>query len=179
MHDLPDKPLGIICQSFSGSSGRAAGLNTRHGLRTLALVAAAVGLCACQPTDTPATMTAPVIKTSAQAGPGSNPITAARARSVFASLCVTQRGSPSGTEAAAAADGFVKNTTYGTYYHPRDNLSVKLINGDCSMVFVSSASATELREALTSLASGAPAVRFAPSVSPDATRYYNARIATR
>jgi hypothetical protein len=163
----------------TGTSSSSLVSNTERGLRALLLVAATAGLLACQPTVTPTTTAAPVIKASASAGPGSNSISAARARSVFASLCVNQRGSRSGTETAAAADGFIKNTTYGTYYHPRDNLSVKLIDGDCSMVFASTASPAELQKALTSLTSGTPAVRFAPSVSLDSTPYYNVRIAAR
>lgn len=163
-----------LTQRFTGPSVTAS--NASRGLRAIGFVAAIAGLCACQPTDAPTTAAAPLIKTSATAGPGSNPISATRARSVFASLCINQRGSQSGTEAAAAADGFVKNTTYGTYYHPRDNLSVKLIDGDCSMVFVSTASAAELQKALTSLTSG---VRFSPGASLGGTPYYNARIAAR
>jgi hypothetical protein len=155
-----------------------------HRLRTTALCIAAMALCACQPsvtapTTSDAVTSAPEIKVSANATPGTNPISAARARSVFAALCITSKGARPATEAAAAADGFVKHASYGTYYHPRDNLSVKLIDGDCSMVFASTASPTELEKALVSLTSGSPAVRFAASPLPDETPYYNARIAVR
>lgn len=177
---LVNKATRVICQGFTGPRvplGVMASGSLR-GLRTIALVAGTLALAACQPTTTPATASAPAIKVSANAGPGANPISTARARSVFASLCVATGGSLSATEAAAAADGFIRHASFGTYYHPRDNLSVKLIEGDCSMVFASAASAAELQEALTSLTTS-PAVRFSPSVSLDGKPYYNARIAVR
>ncbi|MCX7300155.1 MAG: hypothetical protein NTX73_07205 [Rhodobacterales bacterium] len=173
----PSRKARMHQPSSSDAPGRAFAAMHRK-FRVLTLTGAAIAaLAACQaPVEVAAPPTDQTIRASADAGPGTNPISAERARAVFSALCVDQRGSPAGTEAAAAADGFVKNTTYGTYYHPRDNLSVKLINGDCSMVFASRAPVGELEAALTSLTAGAPPVRFSPSSLPSEDPYYNVSI---
>jgi hypothetical protein len=92
------------------------------------------------------------IKTSVAAEPGTKPVSTAHAREVFQSLCISAKGSPEGTEAAAAKAGFVKNTKSGTYVHPREDLSVKLGDGYCAMFFYSQAPGAELKAALLSLA---------------------------
>lgn len=165
-----------------------------HGLRRLTsrmaaaavLAGTALLLGACQPTTSQAAAdlalaAAPVssIRSSPDAGPGGAPVSVARARAVFAALCVSTGGERRRTEQAAAADGFVLNTTYGTYYHPRDNLSVKLTGGDCSMVFVSRAAEAELRTALTSLNAGRPPIRWQGALRVAGDPYYNVRIAAQ
>jgi hypothetical protein len=178
--DKPSRKARLHESTSSDASGRAFAVMHRR-FRVLVLAGAAIAsLAACEaPVDVAAPPTEQTIRASADAGPGTNPISAERARAVFSALCVAQRGSPAGTEAAAAADGFVRNTTYGTYYHPRDNLSVKLIDGDCSMVFASRAPEGELKEALTSLTAGAPPVRFSPNSLPSEDPYYNVRVAAQ
>lgn len=78
----------------------------------------------------------------------------------------------------AAVNGFVQNTTFGTYYHSKYNLSVKLIGGDCSMVFASTASAARLQLAFANLETHGPKARFRLALSQGGTQLYNVRIAS-
>lgn len=57
-------------------------------------------------------------------------------------------------EGPAARHGFVWNSRFGTYYHPQENLSVKLVDGTCSMVFQSTAAMGDLQPALAALGAG-------------------------
>lgn len=81
---------------------------------------------------------------SPTAGPGpvdASPDTAAQ---IFNAMCLTQKPGFGGTAQAATSFPFTYNSTFGTYYHNEQNLSVKLL-GDpvqtCSIVFVTSADA--------------------------------------
>ena len=150
------------------------------GFRPVAFAfAASAALAACQPASPAAPVGEQTIRTLAEAAPGTAPISLERARAVFSSLCIAGRGSRTTTEKAAAEAGFVKSASTGTYYHPRDNLSVKLIDGDCSMVFASQAPERDLRAALTSLTSGSPPVLFGPARQFGADTYFNVRIAAQ
>lgn len=149
--------------------------------RIAMLALLALGLAACQSSQTTSAgddsvPVAASIQRSPDAGPGSRPISVARAEEVFTDLCVSQAPGFSGTEAVAASYGFVQNTVYGTYYHPRENLSVKLVRGDCSMAFASSADPGELERALTSLAAPGSSIRFEQAHYINGTQYYNVRI---
>jgi hypothetical protein len=148
--------------------------------RRMALTLAAfAALAACQPASPAVPSGAQTIRTSAEAAPGTAPISIDRARAVFSSLCIAGLGSRTTTEKAAAEGGFVKSASTGTYYHPRDNLSVKLIDGDCSMVFASNAPERDLEAALTSLTAGSPPVLFGPGRQFGADTYFNVRIAAQ
>ncbi|SEW28827.1 hypothetical protein SAMN04488515_2044 [Cognatiyoonia koreensis] len=81
---------------------------------------------------------------SPTAGPGpvdANPDTAAQ---IFNAMCLTQQPGFSGTAQAATKFPFTYNSTFGTYYHNEQNLSVKLIGNPvetCSIVFITPADA--------------------------------------
>lgn len=119
------------------------------------------------------------ITRSATANPGSKPISAQRATQVFTELCVQQRAGFSGTEASAAANGFVQNSRTGTYYHRRENLSVKLIRGKCSMVFVSKVPFRTLSQAFKTLKTDGRPIQFAPDTILSNVIYYRAVIGPR
>jgi len=120
--------------------------------------------------------TAASLRRSPDAAPGSRPITVARAEEIFADVCVRQAPSFDGIEAQAASYGFVQHTTYGTFYHPRQNLSVKLVRGECSMVFASNDDPGALEQALTSLGSQGASIQFEQGQYVDGTQYYNVRV---
>ncbi|MEX0280240.1 MAG: hypothetical protein AB3N13_03495 [Arenibacterium sp.] len=101
------------------------------------------------------------------------PATAAR---FFATLCVAHRPGFAGTPAAAAANGFVQNTTFGTFYHPKNNQSVKLVNDECSMVFGSDASESALKSAFARMDANGGKVTFRKGLSDGQMQLYNARI---
>lgn len=102
-----------------------------------------------------ATASGPVrLMASAQAGPGAQAISPARAAAVFEALCVSAGPSLADKAGAASAQGFVLNTTFGTYYHPGQNLSVKPVPAGCSMVFLGKGSEAAFRSALEALGPG-------------------------
>ena len=126
--------------------------------KTIAGVAVILALAGCEtPTPTASVQTAApqAIRVSDKASPGSQVITAARAAQVFGDLCVRNLPNFAGIESDAAQNGFVWNSTFGTYYHPTENLSVKLVDGTCSMVFQSSADLPALQGSIGALSSRA------------------------
>lgn len=144
-------------------------------VRIAVLFALALGLAACQSTtdDAAGPSTTASIQRSPNAGPGIRPISVARAEEVLTDLCVRQTPTFEGTEAEAASYGFVQHTVYGTYYHPRENLSVKLVRGDCSMVFASNDDPVALEQALTSLSAPGSSIRFQQRDYINGTQYYS------
>ena len=144
-------------------------------VRIAVLFALGLGLAACQSTtdgaEGPGTTAS--IQRSPNAGPGARPISVARAEEVLTDLCVRQAPAFGGTEAEAASHGFVLNTVYGTFYHPSENLSVKLVRGDCSMVFASNDDPVALEQALTSLDAQGSSIQFEQRHYVDGTQYYS------
>lgn len=110
------------------------------------------------------------------ASPGSLPISTERATQLFADLCVQQAPTFSGTVAEAIANGFNPNPMLGTYFHPRENLSVTAGDGACTMVFASNADRQLLQESLVSLVPSGMPVVFAPQRFASGNEYYGIRI---
>ncbi len=108
---------------------------------------ALTGLVACETAGVPQPVAGkPVqIKVSEDAGPGPELISSNRAVAVFKKLCLEQLPRFEGTERVAANEDFVQHKTFGTYYHPRDNLSVKPVHDGCSMVFQSKDTQTRIK----------------------------------
>jgi len=79
---------------------------------------------------------------SPTAGPGQTDASPDTAGQIFNAMCLTSGPDFAGAPQAAANFPFTYNTTFGTYYHNVENLSVKLL-GDptqtCSIVFVTPA----------------------------------------
>lgn len=112
----------------------------------------ALSACASTPIGNPVAGKPAAIQVSDDAQPGPNPISANRAVAVYEALCLKQLPKFAGTEQAAIAEGgFVKHRSFGTYYHQRDNLSVKLINDGCSMVFQSTETVERVNERFITL----------------------------
>ena len=110
----------------------------------------------------------PKLAASANAGPGSNALSVARARMVFEKMCVEAGPSFEEKVAPAAALGFVLNTRFGTFFHPTDNLSVKVVSEGCSMVFGSGASPEAVTKTLEGLA---PGIRVRGTIAGGAVMY--------
>lgn len=128
-----------------------------RGTKALIAALSICAMAACQPTTVTAPdAQAPVeITRSANAGPGSRALSSNEAAAIFINLCLSQKPGFAGTQQAAAQNGFVLNTQFGTYYHPRFNLSVKLVNGRCSMVFAPRTSLADTEAAIRAAAPGA------------------------
>ena len=139
------------------------------------LIAGSLALAACNvPADQG--LAAVNIVQSPNAGPGTRSLPPATATRFFKALCVDHRPGFKGTPAAAAANGFVQHSTFGTFYHPKNNQSVKLTNGECSMVFGSSASTASLQSAFEQMDANGGAIRFLRAPADDITPLYNVRI---
>lgn len=117
------------------------------------LIPLVVGLTTLSACVEPTTTAAP--NTAAFSGPGSTLVTVADATTMFNSVCV--QTAPSFTKAASvlASMPFQQNPATGTYFHKNLNLSVKLANGGCSMVFVSEEATPTLGLALAMQVSAA------------------------
>ena len=76
--------------------------------------------------------TAPV---SPNASPGAQPASPRMAAQIFNDACVQTLPNLAGAPQAIAAYPMTQHATFGTYYHNQQNLSVKLIGADCSIVF--------------------------------------------
>ena len=76
----------------------------------------------------------------------------------------------------AARHGFVENTTFGTYYHPRENLSVSVSDGACSMVFASDAGPIEVGQALIALETPETSILYPGPITVNGNEYYSARV---
>lgn len=139
---------------------------------TCAVVLLAVAGCQTNAVDGDA----PGIQQSADARPGGLMVSPARAGEVFSELCVVTAPTFEGTELAAAQNGFVENTTLETYYHPSENISVKLEGADCSMVFASEADQAEVENALVQGLSAATEPNLAADIRLRVWPYYSARI---
>lgn len=142
-------------------------------LGALGLVAA---LAACDQPTGPANrelaLSAEPIPSSPSAGPGSVRLSAAQAAQAFSRVCVASLPDFA-TAPQRLGEGFVQNSTTGTYYNSRLNLSFKLIDGDCSMVFGSSANSASV---LNQLSATHPDTRARTGVFAN---LYNARISAR
>ncbi|MGB1234358.1 MAG: hypothetical protein ACPG5U_01335 [Planktomarina sp.] len=68
-------------------------------------------------------------------GPGNSLPSPRLAGEIFANVCLKTLPRFAGAKTAIAAYPFTQHPTSGTYYHDFENLSVKLHNDTCSMVF--------------------------------------------
>ena len=131
-----------------------------------------LGLAACDdragPTDR--TLTTNNLAQSANAGPGTKRISSDQAAELFTIVCIGSL--PDFATMLTKFDrGFVQNSKTGTVYSRQYDVSFKLINNDCSMVFSTDDSAGET---LAKMRATHPQTR-APD--PRFLGTYNARIA--
>ena len=117
---------------------------------------------------------------SPNATPGAQPADPRFAAQVFNDACVQTLPDFSGTPQAIAAYQMTQHARFGTYYHNQQNLSVKLIGQDCSIVFGVAGDATSAIVAFgTVLNTLAPDpdinVLLDGSKGPDGLFYVNAR----
>lgn len=77
------------------------------------------------------------IPVSARAAPGESWPSPTLAAEIFARVCIETAPSFDGAVPALAAYPVVQHATTGTYYNRFENLSVKLFDGKCSLVFAS------------------------------------------
>ncbi len=80
---------------------------------------------------------------SPNAGPGAQDADSAVAARIFYDVCVETLPTHDGAAAALANYPFTRHSTFGTYYHNVQNLSVKIVGGQCSMVFATSSNPTQ------------------------------------
>ncbi len=146
-------------------------------MRAQILSALAIGIaagCAAPPDQIPV---------SPSAGPGPNIMSAFDAGVIFTDVCLT-RG-PNFEDAVQGLSGFsfTQNAATGTYYHNTANLSVKVRDEQCSMVYgVNANTEAEIDAVVSGLADGTASVlqgTFAPSGidvrssrGPDDLRYF-------
>ncbi|MFK7764858.1 MAG: hypothetical protein AB8B62_16465 [Roseobacter sp.] len=119
-------------------------------IKVALILSAALALSACTP-ESQGQDTAPqtTLARSNSAGPGPKLVPASVAAQFFEALCGNARAGRSAVEQAAAVNGFVQNTRTTTYYQQSYNLSVKLVEAKCSLVFASNDKASDIRRAFT------------------------------
>lgn len=131
-------------------------------------------LAGCQTTSVEGDV--PTIEQSEDARPGALMVSPARAGQVFSDLCVAPAPTFEATEAAAAQNGLVDNPRLETYFHPSENISVKLEDGACSMVFASDADQADVESAMVQSLSVATAPNLAADIRLRVWPYYSAVI---
>ena len=75
------------------------------------------------------------VSSKPNAGPGTQFTTPVEAGRIFAKACVLTEPTFKGAEKALLTYPITHSSTTGTYYHNSDNLSVKVHQGTCSLVF--------------------------------------------
>ncbi|MGV6850391.1 MAG: hypothetical protein ACWA5A_18610 [Marinibacterium sp.] len=133
-------------------------------------------LAACDPASTPDGDAPASLVRSPNAGPGNAPVPAARAVAYFNGMCAAAKLGRASLDATAAQNGFVQNSNTTTYYHQREDLSVKLADGSCSIVFTSKDNPATVQSALTGASADLGPVRFRDAGVVNGRHYYNARI---
>lgn len=174
---LPIATMGYIARNGVIASGfwyRCKGIAMR--IATFCLLAFALAACETTTSTIGTSPASPGISRSANAGPGARGVSSDRATQIFAELCVRHAPGFGGTEVSAAANGFVQNAGTGAYYHQQDNLSVKLTDGRCSMVFSSKENAIALESAFEKVNSNGRKITFSPGFVVDGSSYYRAFI---
>ena len=116
------------------------------------------------------------VQRAADAAPGERPVPAARAVQYYSALCGQAANGRRAVEAAAGANGFVQNTKTGTYYHPQDNLSVKLTENICSMVFASESASSSVLAAFNGLSGTLSTTRARDQGKRQGKNYYSAAL---
>lgn len=144
-------------------------------LRPAVFGACLLALSACDATP-PAVQAVPEVTRSAVAGPGSLPASAAVATQAFTALCGLAGQGRESVEAAAARNGFVQNTRTTTYYHQQYDLSVKLTDTACSIVFVSEEDPGVLRATFDGMNSSRGPILFQDQGVRGGEHYFSARI---
>lgn len=81
-------------------------------------------------------------------GPGSKSVSGDRAAAYFTAMCGAADQGRASLEAVAAQNGFAQNSSTTTYYHQKDDLSVKLSGTLCTIVFTSKDSPSRVIAAL-------------------------------
>ncbi|WP_123580055.1 hypothetical protein [Phaeobacter piscinae] len=145
-------------------------------MKNVVLVALlALTVSACQSTETTQIGTRPqtTLQQSAHAQPGSQSVSPAIATAMFSKMC---GGDRSNVATQAAKLGFVQHSTFKTYYHPKLNLSVKLRDGECSMVFASDENPQKLHQAFRANESQIGKTTFRPSLIATSTPHYNVHV---
>lgn len=93
----------------------------------VAIVFLAFGLTGCMGTS--------AVVQSADARPGDDLIPPSFAGNFFTEICLTTAPSFEGVPQAIAGEPFVQHSEYGTYYHKFADLSIKVSDYGCSLVF--------------------------------------------
>lgn len=144
----------------------------RLGLRATGMGLALLAITACDeragPTDR--TLAPAAIVQSSSAAPGTRPLRAFDAVNQFRRVCVAALPDFK-TMPARLGKGFVQHSVTGTYFSRQYDLSFKLIENDCSMVFAVRGDAGPV---IAQLRATHPSVRAA---GPRTGGLYNARIA--
>lgn len=118
------------------------------------------------------------IPVNAGAGPGKSHPSPTLAAEIFAKVCIETAPGFQGAIPALANYPMVQNATTGTYYNRFENLSVKLFDGKCSLVFGSPAGP---KAVIPELASGTvkalgkrppPGIDITSRAAPDGLRYF-------
>ncbi|SMO54790.1 hypothetical protein SAMN06265380_102159 [Ruegeria faecimaris] len=134
-------------------------------------------LAACQTTtESTSPSNPPEIKRSSNAGPGANPVSAGQATAYFRALCGQAELGRSALEDAAAANGFVQNSKTTTYFHQKQDLSVKLTDTACSIVFVSNENPSTVNGTFNALQSDLGPISIRDVGVIGGEHYFSARI---
>ena len=155
---------------------------TRRSPRVISTVKLAAALCAawmlaaCD-TPAPAAVDAPAtveLVRAANVGPGPQSVSADRAAAYFTAMCgAADRGRDS-LEAVAAQNGFAQNSSTTTYYHQKEDLSIKLVGSSCSIVFTSKDDPTAVVAALKATSSTLRNVSAKDAGTQGGRHYYRA-----
>ena len=129
------------------------------------------------------------IPVSATAGPGPNVLSAFDAGVIFADAFLIRGANFEDHRQGLAGFPFTQNSATGTFYHNTANLSVKVTDAQCSMVYVANASNdAEIDNAVSGLAQGSrsalqglPAPRginVTSTAGPQGQRFFRLAIAS-
>ena len=142
----------------------------------LFLAALAVAACQQQVPETARPIGVPV---QSGAGPGAGIASPETAGEIFARACVETAPSYAGTSAALNPYGFRQNRETGTFYNVTLNLSVKVTQERCSLVFANNAPATQVEAGVARGAASVVAggrlprnITVVPSATSGGLRYY-------
>ena len=118
------------------------------------------------------------IASSPNAGPGKETLSAFDAGVIFADVCLTRGPNFEGAKQGISGFPFTQNSGTGTYYHNRANLSVKVTNVQCSMVYGTNAPVDDTVKGLADgtasvLKAKAPrGINVTSQVAVDGIRYF-------
>lgn len=107
---------------------------------------------------------------------GDTPVEAAFAAQYFVQSCGISGQGRDALERVLSRDNVVQARDTGTYFHQDLDLSVKLQDGTCSMVFVSTERPADVAERFSRLSSAQGPVRFRDGGVIGGEHYYSVRL---